>query len=61
MSNVTKNLVKRGTPFSSAAINFLVSNAGKRSATSIASQLRRTVKSVRRKAEKLGLSLRVNN
>ena len=55
------NLVPKGTPFSNKAVNFLVTNAGKRSASSIASQLRRTEKSVRRKAEKLGLSLRVSN
>lgn len=49
-----------GKPFSEKAVSFLVKNAGKRKASSIASQLGRTEKSVRRKAEKLGLSLAVN-
>lgn len=49
-----------GKVFSDKAVSFLVSNAGKMSASSIAGRLGRTVKSVRRKAEKLGLSLSVN-
>ena len=48
-----------GKPFSDAAVNFLVSNAGVRSASSIAGTLGRTTKAVRRKAEKLGISLAV--
>jgi len=54
------NTSSAGKAFSVQATNFLIMNAGSRSARSIAAQLRRTVKSVRRKAEKLGLSLALN-
>ena len=56
----TKNLVIKGTPFSIKAMLFINKNAGKLSALSMAKRLRRTEKSIRRKAEKLGISLRVN-
>lgn len=46
-----------GKLFSEKAVNFLVSNAGVLSAKSIAGRLGRTTKAVRRKAEKLGISL----
>lgn len=46
-----------GKVFSARAVNFLVENAGVLSAKSIAGRLGRTTKAVRRKAEKLGLSL----
>jgi hypothetical protein len=49
-----------GKVFSSRAESFLVSNAGTLSARSIAGRLGRTVKAVRRKAEKLGISLALN-
>ena len=49
-----------GKPFTEKAVAFLLKNAGKRSAKSIAGQLGRTEKAIRRKAEKLGLSLAVN-
>lgn len=52
-------LVRTGTKFSVKAVGFLRSNAGKMSAQSIANRLRRTRKSVIRKAQKIGLSLRV--
>jgi len=54
-------LVTRGTVFSTNSVRFLEKNAGKMSARSIAAVLHRTEKSVRRKAEKLGLSLRLSN
>lgn len=50
---------RTGKKFTSGSVNFLTSNAGKMSAKSIANILHRTEKSVRRKAEKLGLSLKV--
>ena len=46
-----------GKIFSDRAVNFLVNNAGVLSAKSIAGRLGRTTKAVRRKAEKLGISL----
>lgn len=46
-----------GKVFSEKAVNFLVNNAGVLSASSIAGRLGRTTKAVRRKAEKLGISL----
>lgn len=49
-----------GKPFSVKAESYLVDNAGVLSAKSIAGRLGRTVKAVRRKAEKLGISLAVN-
>ena len=49
-----------GKVFSDRAVNFLIGNAGSLSARAIAGILGRTTKSVRRKAEKLGLSLSVN-
>jgi transposase len=49
-----------GKVFSDRAVNFLIGNAGLMSAKSIAGRLGRTTKAVRRKAEKLGLSLSVN-
>lgn len=60
MSGVTTTPRNAGKPFSVKAVSFLTKNAGKRSAVSIANQLGRTEKAVRRKAEKLGLSLAVN-
>ena len=55
-STVTRNA---GKLFSVKAVGFLVSNAGTLSAKSIAGRLGRTTKAVRRKAEKLGISLSV--
>lgn len=49
-----------GKPFSDKAVSYLVKNAGVLSAKSIAGRLGRTEKSIRRKAEKLGLSLATN-
>lgn len=49
-----------GKVFSERAVNFLILNAGTLSASSIAGRLGRTTKAVRRKAEKLGISLSVN-
>jgi len=60
MSKTTNTLTKArssGKAFSDTAIDFMLINSGKMSAKSIAGRLGRTVKSVRRKAEKLGLSL----
>jgi hypothetical protein len=56
-SNVTGNARNGGKLFSDRAVNFLIVNAGVLSAKSIAGRLGRTTKAVRRKAEKLGLSL----
>lgn len=60
-NTTTTNTTTRnaGKPFTDKAVNFLMKRAGKQSASSIARQLGRTEKSVRRKAEKLGLSLRL--
>ncbi len=49
-----------GRPFTPAALNFLLSNAGVLTATTIAGRLGRTTKAIRRKAEKLNVSLAVN-
>lgn len=57
----TTTLRNAGKPFSVKAVNFLVSKAGKQPAGSIARQLGRTEKAIRRKAEKLGISLSVTN
>lgn len=56
-----KSFRNAGKLFSVTAVNFLEFNAGSLSASSIASRLGRTTKSVRRKAEKLGLSLAVTS
>lgn len=53
-------LQNAGKPFSEKATNFLVSRAGEMPARSIARILGRTEKAIRRKAEKLGLSLALN-
>ena len=58
-SNLNTQPRNAGKPFTERAVNFLTIRAGKQSASSIARQLGRTEKSVRRKAEKLGLSLRL--
>ena len=60
-SNMSNLINKRnaGKPFTFKATNFLVKKAGKMPAHSIANVLGRTEKAVRRKAEKLGLSLAV--
>jgi hypothetical protein len=55
----SNSLVRTGKRFSSKAVGFLAANAGKMSVKSIANRLRRTPKSVSRKAEKLGISLRL--
>lgn len=57
MATTTRNA---GKPFSDKAVAFLVNNAGNMSAKSIAGRLGRTTKAVRRKAEKLGVSLAIN-
>ena len=57
---ISKTSRNSGKPFSTKAVSFLESNAGHLSASSIAGRLGRTEKAVRRKAEKLGLSLAVN-
>jgi hypothetical protein len=59
MAKSRTNPPNAGTGFSERALNFLVSNAGVRTASSIAGTLGRTTKAVRRKAEKLGISLAV--
>jgi hypothetical protein len=51
---------RTGKKFTAGSLNFLIGSAGTMSATSIARVLHRTTKSVRRKAEKLGLSLKVS-
>jgi predicted ArsR family transcriptional regulator len=53
-SSLTRN---SGKIFTDKAVDFLINNAGVLSAKSIAGRLGRTTKAVRRKAEKLGLSL----
>ena len=60
MSNTSTNTRNAGKAFSDRAVNFLIGNAGLLSAKSIAGQLGRTTKAVRRKAEKLGVRLSVN-
>lgn len=56
--SITKSNVRNaGKLFSDRAVNFLIVNAGTLSAKSIAGRLGRTTKAVRRKAEKLGISL----
>lgn len=49
-----------GKTFSPKATTYLMKNAGKMKAVSIANVFGRTEKAVRRKAEKLGLSLAIN-
>lgn len=46
-----------GKPFSLRAVRFLLNNAGTMSTTGIANRLGRTVKSIRNKASRLGVSL----
>lgn len=55
----TRNTPPRnaGKPFSERAVNFILRNAGKMSASAMAGRLGRTVKSVRSKAERLGVPL----
>ena len=55
---MSKNNVNK--VYSAFAISYIIENAGVKSAGNIAKKLKRTVKGVRRKAEKLGISLRVN-
>lgn len=50
---------RSGKKFTEGSVNFIRRNAGKMKAEKMASVLHRTTKSVRRKAEKLGISLRV--
>lgn len=59
MSSTSQVKVVRnaGKPFSDKALTFLINNAGVMKASSIAGRLGRTTKAIRRKAEKLGLSL----
>lgn len=61
MAKTTGTLRNAGKPFTDRAVNFLIERAGVQTAGSIARQLGRTEKSIRRKAEKLGVSLAVNN
>jgi|LauGreSuBDMM15SN_2_FD.fasta_scaffold1854048_1 hypothetical protein len=61
MRNTLTNGVatRNGKRFTTGSLRFLTNKAGKMSARSIAKVLHRTEKSVRRKAERLGLSLKV--
>lgn len=61
MSTTTTTTTVRmaGKTFSTRATTFLINNAGVLSASAIGRRLGRTEKSVRRKAEKLGISLSV--
>jgi hypothetical protein len=61
MARTTGTLRNAGKPFTDKAVNFLINKAGNQPAASIARQLGRTEKSIRRKAEKLGVSLAVVN
>jgi len=61
MTQTTGTLRNAGKPFTDKAVNFLLNKAGVQPASSIARQLGRTEKSIRRKAEKLGISLAVTN
>jgi len=56
----SRNLRNAGKPFSLKAESYLAKNAGSMAAGSIANVLGRTEKAIRRKAEKLGLSLALN-
>ena len=56
-SSKTSTVRNAGKLFSDRAVGFLVINAGVMSAKSIAGRLGRTTKAIRRKAEKLGISL----
>ena len=53
-------LVKTGTVFSEKSVNFIVKNAGKMKLSSIAKVLHRTTGSVQKKAERLGVSTKLN-
>ncbi len=57
----TTTLKMAGRPFTIAAVNFLVTNAGFITANAIANRLGRTTKAIRRKAEKLNISLALLN
>jgi hypothetical protein len=59
-TTTTKQPRNAGKVFSSNAEIYLINNAGRMSAKSIAGVLGRTVKAVRRKAERLGVSLALN-
>lgn len=60
MSRKNGTATKTGKKFTVGALNFLTTRAGKMSARKIANVLHRTEKSIRRKAEQMGVSLRVN-
>lgn len=51
--------VKIRRRFTKGSVEFIVMNAGKITAKDIADKLERSEKSIRRKAEKIGISLRV--
>ena len=55
MTNPSNN----GKSWTTTAIDYLVTNSGYKSTKSIAAKLRRTVKAVQRKAEKMDISLKV--
>lgn len=57
MSKTVTSPRNAGKVFTAQATNYLVNNAGVLSAKTIAGRLGRTTKAVRRKAEKLGISL----
>jgi len=60
MTTKTKTPRNAGKPFSVKATAYLESNAGFKPARTIAGVLGRTEKAIRRKAEKLGISLAVS-
>lgn len=60
MASTSTQVRNAGKVFSSKATNYLLSNAGRLPAKSIAGVLGRTEKAVRRKAERLGISLAVS-
>ena len=51
---------RKGKAFTSGTVSFIVTNAGKMTVKNMAKVLHRTEKSIRRKAERLGIKLKVN-
>ena len=52
-------MTTKGKLYTAGSLNFIYGMAGQMKAKSIAAVLHRSVKSIRRKAEKLGISLKV--
>lgn len=61
MTSRNRKSTKTGTPWTTSEVNYISRYAGKKTVSEMAANLGRTSKAVSRKAEKIGISVRIYN